>query len=87
MHARRTSISTLREKALVDRDTSAGVLLIKVAKRRATLLGLNPPMGHAVSVIQHESLERPSTGRVLAAIDRICGQVKPDEPDDPEALH
>ena len=29
-----------REKALVDRDVPSGVLLIKVAERRATLLGL-----------------------------------------------
>jgi len=77
-----------REKALVDRDTSAGVLLIKVAERRATLLGLNPPIGHAVAVLQHPPTEKPSsTERIHAAIERICGTVKPDAPDDPDSLH
>ena len=75
-------------KAIRDRDVAAGVLMVKIAERRATLLGLNPPLGHAVQVIQHEPLERPnSTERIHAAIDRICGKVKPDAPDDPEALH
>src|SRR5215831_11170408 len=39
-----------REKALVDRDVAAGALMVKIAERRATLLGLNPPLGHAVQV-------------------------------------
>jgi hypothetical protein len=43
-----------RNKALEDQDVAAGALLIKVAERRATLLGLNAPIGHAVQVIQHE---------------------------------
>ena len=43
-----------RDKAIVDRDVAAGVLLVKVAERRATLLGMNAPLGHAVQVIQHE---------------------------------
>ena len=37
-----------RDKAIVDRDVAAGVLLVKVAERRATLLGMNAPIGHAV---------------------------------------
>jgi hypothetical protein len=61
-----------RDKAIVDRDVAAGVLLVKVAERRATLLGLNPPLGHAVQVIQHEPENKPSsTDRIRAAIDRI----------------
>ena len=78
-----------REKALVDRDTSAGVLLIKVAERRATLLGLNPPLGHAVQVIQHEPLDKPtSTQRIRAVLDALTGErtnepSQSDEPDDP----
>jgi hypothetical protein len=52
------------------------------------LLGLNPPIGHAVQVVQHGAREQPSsTDRIHAALDRICGKVKPDNPDDPEALH
>jgi hypothetical protein len=61
-----------RDKAIVDRDVAAGVLLVKVAERRATLLGLNAPIGHAVAVVQHESENNPtSTERLRAAIDRI----------------
>jgi DNA-binding transcriptional MerR regulator len=36
------------DKAIVDRDVPSGVLLIKAQERRATLLGLNPPLGRAV---------------------------------------
>ena len=66
-----------------------GALLVKVAERRATLLGLNPPIGHAVAVIQHPPTEQPnSTDRILAVLDRIAAPPKPDEPEsDPEALH
>jgi len=61
-----------RDKAIVDRDVAAGVLLVKVAERRASLLGLNAPLGHAVQVIQHEPENKPSsTDRIRAAIDRI----------------
>jgi hypothetical protein len=61
-----------RDKALEDRDVAAGVLLIKVAERRATLLGLNAPIGHAVQVIQHDPPNKPtSTERIAALIDRI----------------
>src|SRR5215831_16914583 len=42
-----------RDKALVDRDCAAGALMVKIAERTATLLGLNPPIGHAVQVVQH----------------------------------
>ena len=31
-------------KALRDRDVTAGALMVKIAERRATLLGLNPPI-------------------------------------------
>jgi hypothetical protein len=61
-----------RDKAIVDRDVASGVLLVKVAERRASLLGLNAPLGHAVQVIQHEPENKPSsTDRIRAAIDRI----------------
>src|SRR5215469_3337661 len=43
-----------RDKALEDRDVGSGLLLLKVAERRATLLGMNAPQGHAVQIIQHE---------------------------------
>jgi hypothetical protein len=80
-----------REKALEDRDVAAGILLIKVAERRATLLGLNPPIGHAVAVVQHAPPEQPtSTQKIRAAIDRIRaehGQRPLPDPDDPEPLN
>src|SRR5215471_16512824 len=62
-----------RDKALVDRDVAAGSLMVKIAERTATLLGLNPPLGHAVQVIQHEPLEhKTSTDRIHAMLDRIA---------------
>ena len=79
-----------REKALVDRDVAAGALLVKVAERRATLLGLNPPLGHAVQVVQHEPLDKPtSTQRIRAVLDQLMDKrtIEPppqDEPEDPE---
>jgi hypothetical protein len=74
-----------RSKALVDRDVAAGALLVKVAERRATLLGLNPPIGHAVQVIQHPSHEQQSSTECIhALLDRIASQPKTDGPDDPE---
>jgi hypothetical protein len=74
-----------RDKALVDRDVAAGALMVKIAERTATLLGLNPPIGHAVSVIQHAPTEQPnSTDRVLAILDRLAAQPKTDEPEGSE---
>src|SRR5215467_4132109 len=69
-----------RDKAIRDHDVAAGVLLVKVAERRATLLGLNAPIGHAVQVIQHDLPNKPtSTERIRAAIDRIRGKTQQDE--------
>jgi len=82
-----------RDKAIVDRDVAAGVLLVKVAERRASLLGLNAPLGHAVQVIQHEPENKPtSTERLRAAIERIRGTTHQDDPpatdqDDPPSTH
>jgi len=82
-----------RDKAIVDRDVASGILLVKVADRRATLLGLNAPLGHAVHVIQHEPESKPtSTERLRAAIDRIRGKTHQDDPpitdqDDPPSTH
>jgi len=70
-----------RDKAIVDRDVASGILLVKVADRRATLLGLNAPLGHAVHVIQHEPESKPtSTEHLRAAIDRIRGKTHQDDP-------
>jgi len=65
--------------AFEDHDTAAGALLVKAAERRATLLGLNPPIGHAVRVVPSASapadehrqdrggVERPRRGRQAVA--------------------
>jgi hypothetical protein len=61
-------------KALKDRDVPAGVLMVKIAERRATLLGLNPPLGHAVHVIQHElPARKTTTDEIGDLIDSIRG--------------
>jgi hypothetical protein len=61
-----------REKALRDCDVPSGILLIKVAERRATLLGLNPNLGHAVAIVQHAPEHREtSTDRIERAIARL----------------
>jgi len=82
-----------RDKAIVDRDVASGALLVRIAERRATLLGLNPPLGHAVQVIQHEPENKPtSTERLRAAIDRVRGKRPQDDlpatdQDDPPSTH
>ena len=82
-----------RDKAIVDRDVASGALLVRIAERRATLLGLNSPLGHAVQVIQHEPENKPtSTERLRAAIDRIRGKRLQDDlpatdQDDPPSTH
>ena len=59
-------------RAIKDKDVAAGVLMVKIAERRATLLGLNPVQGHAVHIIEHD---RPttSTSKLEDAINRIRG--------------
>jgi hypothetical protein len=81
-------------KALEDHDVAAGVLMAKIAERRATLLGLNPMQGHAVAIVQHEPVQvQSSTDKLRAAMDRIRGRSLP-QPDgngtgepDPVAPH
>ena len=61
-----------RDKALVDRDVASGTLLVKLAERRATLLGLNAPIGHAVQVVQHEPPEHKTcTAELRGILDNI----------------
>lgn len=74
-----------RDKAIEDRDVASGALLVKIAERRATLLGLNPVTGANVTIVQHEPLEQPSsTDRIEAAISAIRGNrgkaLSPPEP-------
>ena len=75
-------------KALRDRDVASGVLMVKIAERRATLLGLNPPLGHAVQVIQHvPEYQKSTTDEIEAAIDRIITSQRKPEPDGNGELH
>src|SRR5215468_4136487 len=61
-------------KAIRDRDVAAGALMVKIFERRATLLGLNPPLGHAVQVIQHEPVEKlTSLEEARARLDEFMG--------------
>ena len=78
-----------RDKALEDRDVGSGLLLLKVAERRATLLGMNAPQGHAVQIIQHEpAAAQTSTDKIRAAIDRIrCKSLPKPESSDPDKLN
>jgi hypothetical protein len=63
-----------QEKALRNKDVAAGVLMTKILERRAPLLGLNPPQGHAVQVIQHEPpAKKTTTEEIGALIDAIRG--------------
>ena len=77
--------AAFRDKALVDRDVASGVLLVKIAERRATLLGLNPPIGHAVAIVQapqHHEQQPDVIDRMTAVLDRIAAsRSKTDDPD------
>ena len=58
--------------AFEDHDTAAGALLVKAAERRATLLGLNPPLGHSVRVMQHApEHKQSSTDKIEAALNAL----------------
>jgi hypothetical protein len=58
--------------AFEDRDTAAGALLVKVAERKATLLGLNAAIGHAVRVVSHPPANAPtSTDKIEAALNAL----------------
>jgi hypothetical protein len=60
------------DKAIIDRDVASGVLLIKAQERRATLLGMNAPLGHSVRVVSHPPANRPtSTDKIEAALNAL----------------
>jgi hypothetical protein len=86
-------------KALEDQDVASGMLLVKVAERRATLLGLNAPIGHAVAVVaappanqrSTDAMERP-LARILALRQQGGTPAEPAAPtangqDDPTSKH
>jgi hypothetical protein len=55
----------------------AHALLVKVAERKATLLGLNAPIGHAVRVVQHKPEHRQtSTDKIEAALNALVADGK-----------
>jgi DNA-binding transcriptional MerR regulator len=65
-------VEAFRDKALADRDVPSAMVLIKAAERRATLLGLNPVLGHAVSIVQHPPEHRQtSTDKIEAALNAL----------------
>ena len=61
--------------------TAAGALYVKLAERKATLIGLNAPATSAAMII-HQSVpaqQVTSTERIKAAIDHLRGPPKPEE--------
>jgi hypothetical protein len=63
---------TFGKLAFEDRDTAAGALLVKVAERKATLLGLNAPIGHAVRVVSHPPAHHEtSTDKIERALNAL----------------
>ena len=78
-------------KAILNRDVAAGALLVKIYERRATLLGLNPPTGHAVAIIQNPPADQPNSfDRIRAAVDQLMHDDKsgePAKPDDDDKLN
>lgn len=60
------------------------MLLVKVAERRATLLGVNRPLGHAVHVAQHEpAVRETSTDRIERVLNQLMGPPKRNGSGDP----
>jgi hypothetical protein len=59
-----------------DGDINAGVLYVKISERKATLTGMNAPLGHAVQIIHQVARPRPQTTTedVDALIDAIRAQ-------------
>ena len=77
-------VETFHPRAL-EGDPVCGALCVKISERRATLLGLNAPLGHAVQIIHKtEPQAQPtSTKRIRAVLDTLIG--KPSSPsDDPD---
>jgi hypothetical protein len=76
------------EKAVTQSDPVCGALCVKIAERRATLLGLNPPQGHAVQIISQPATVRnkeKSTEaymRAFAAIGKPVPRRELESPDD-----
>jgi len=63
---------------------ASGNLYVKLAERKATLLGLNAPVHSAVQIIHHKAAETTdSIDRIREAIDRIRNPSLP-KPDDYE---
>jgi hypothetical protein len=69
---------TFHEKAMQG-DVASGALLVKIAERRATLLGLNSPtrVDAVIEVMQVNEVN--STDKVRLAINRIRG-IEPPKP-------
>jgi hypothetical protein len=70
-------------------DVAAGTLLIKIYERRATLLGLNPPLGHAVHIVQHPPEHRETNmDKIERVLRELTGPPKSgDGSDDPDRLN
>ena len=65
-------VETFHPKAQ-EGDPVCGALCVKISERRATLLGLNAPLGHAVQIIHRTEPARAltSTQKIRAAMDNV----------------
>jgi len=59
-------------KGVAESDPVSGALCVKIAERRATLLDLNPPQGHAVQTISQPAKNEKSTDAYKRAFARLA---------------
>jgi hypothetical protein len=84
---------TFGQMAFEDRDTAAGALLVKVAERRATLLGMNAPISHSsFTVVETAAPKQTSTDRIEKVINEFlemdrANRAASDAAADPSATH
>jgi hypothetical protein len=65
---------TFRDKAIADSDPACGQLVVKIKERRATILGLNAPMGHAIAIVSQPGRARDRESS-LAAFERAFAAI------------
>ena len=73
-------------RAMSNDDINSAAIFIKASERLATLVGLNAPVGHSVSIIHASAppVQQTSTQQLRAVLDKLCGQStrESDQPDD-----
>ena len=64
-------------KALRDQDVPAGILMVKIGERRATLLGLNPPQGRQSRSSSEPAKKLTSLEEARVRLDEFMGIASP----------